>query len=144
MCTQEAVVFKYPSKYIFLQIWQNPHENMCCSLFNTVKLQHATVLKTRLQHWQFFVNFAKFLWTFFTEHFQVQLTASCTLTLFSTKYIVLKQTMKIFVQQQFKAYDFKFYREFHVICSYQNSCFCIFLRKFQEFAGVSHDFLMLF
>ena len=51
-------------------------------------LKHATVFKKKLRHWCLPINFAKFLRTLFTEHFQVQVPASWTLTLFSAKYVV--------------------------------------------------------
>ena len=34
------------------------------------------------------MNFARFLRAFFAEHFQVQVTACCALTLFYPKYVV--------------------------------------------------------
>ena len=66
----EAVVQRCFVKKVFLEISQNSQENTCASLFLT-KLQAllATLLKKRLWHRCFSVNFAKFLRTpFFIEH----------------------------------------------------------------------------
>ena len=58
-------------KKMFLKISQNPQENACArSLFNKVAgLRPATLLKERLWHRCFLVNFTKFLETlFFIEY----------------------------------------------------------------------------
>ena len=58
-------------KIVFLEISQNSQENTCFRVSFSIKLQAATLLKKRLWHRYFPVNFAKFLRTlFFTEHFQ--------------------------------------------------------------------------
>ena len=58
-------------KKVFLKFLQNSQENTCVRVSFLIKLQArpATVLKRRLWHRLFPVNFAKFLRTpFFTEH----------------------------------------------------------------------------
>ena len=58
-------------KKIFLEILQNSQKSTCASLFfnKFVGLRPATLLKKRLWHRCFPVNFAKFLrTTFLTEH----------------------------------------------------------------------------
>ena len=68
----EAVVQRYSVKKVFLEISQNSQENTCArvSFLNKVAgLRPATLLRKRLWHWCFHVNFAKFLGTLFlTEH----------------------------------------------------------------------------
>ena len=68
----EAVVQRCSVKKVFLEIPQNPQENTCSrvSFFNKVGgLRPATLLKKRLWHRCFSVNFVKFLRThFFIEH----------------------------------------------------------------------------
>ena len=59
------------SEKVFLEISQNPQENTCASVSFLIKLQDwpATLLKKRLWHRCFPVNFVKFLRTpFLTEH----------------------------------------------------------------------------
>ena len=58
-------------KKVFLEISENSQENTCATVSFLIKLQaaRATLLKKRLWHRYFPVNFAKFLRTpFFTEH----------------------------------------------------------------------------
>ena len=58
-------------KKVFLEIWQNSQENTCAwiSIFKVAGLRPVTLLKRRLWHRRFPVNFVKFLWTlFFIEH----------------------------------------------------------------------------
>ena len=66
----EAVVQKCSVKKVFLEIFQNSQENTCARVSFLIKLQACvTLLKKRLWHRCFPVNFAKFLRTpFFTEH----------------------------------------------------------------------------
>ena len=66
----EAVVWRCSVKKVFLEISQNSQKNTCASLFfNKVAGRPATLLKKRLWHWCFPVNFVKFLRKpFFTEH----------------------------------------------------------------------------
>ena len=67
----EAVVWRCSVEKVFLEISQNSQENTCArvSFFNKVAgLRPATLLKKRLWHRCFPVNFAKFLTSFFTEH----------------------------------------------------------------------------
>ena len=67
----EAVVQRCSVKKMFLEIWQNLRWNICARLiFNKVaSLSHANLLKKRLWHRCFHVNFVKFLRTsFFIEH----------------------------------------------------------------------------
>ena len=67
----EAVAQRCSVKKMFLEISQNSQENkhMCQSLFfnKVAGLRPATLLKNRLWHWCFPVNFAKFLRTPFLE-----------------------------------------------------------------------------
>ena len=66
----EAVARGYSVKTVFLEILQNSQE-LCQSLFfnKVAGLRPATLLKKRLWHRHFPVNFVKFLRTpFFTEH----------------------------------------------------------------------------
>ena len=65
-------------KKVFLEISQNSQENTCARVSFLIKLQaaSATLLKKRLWHRCFPVNFAKFLRTLFTE--RVWATASAT------------------------------------------------------------------
>ena len=67
----EAAVRRCSVKKVFLEISQNSQENTCARVSFLIKLQAwpATLLKKRLWHRCFPVNFAKFLRTpFFTEH----------------------------------------------------------------------------
>ena len=60
--TAEAVTHRFSVKQVFLKISKNSQKNTCASL------RPATLLKKRLWHWCFPVNFAKFLRTpFLTE-----------------------------------------------------------------------------
>ena len=68
----EAVSQRCSINKVFLEISQEPQENTCArvSFFNKVaSLRFATLLKKRLWHRCFPLNFAKFLRTsFLTEH----------------------------------------------------------------------------
>ena len=68
----EAVVWRCSVEKVFLEISQNSHKKACArvSSFSKVTGQRpATLLKKRLWHRSFPVNFAKFLRApFFTEH----------------------------------------------------------------------------
>ena len=67
----EAVVRRCSVKKVFLEISQNSQENTCVRVSFLIKLQAApaTLLKKRLWHRCFPVNFAKFLRTpFLKEH----------------------------------------------------------------------------
>ena len=67
----EAVVWKCSVGKMFLEISQNSQENTCArvSFFNKVAgLRPATLLKKRLWHRCFAVNFAKFLRTPFLQN----------------------------------------------------------------------------
>ena len=67
----EAVVRRYSVEKVFLEISQNSQENTSASLFfnKVAGLRPATLLKKRLWHRCFPVDFVKFLRTpFFTEH----------------------------------------------------------------------------
>ena len=72
MIYTEAVVQRCSIKKVFLEILQNSQENTCARVSFLIKLQGpAALLKKRLWHRCFPVNFAKFLRTlFFTEHLQ--------------------------------------------------------------------------
>ena len=63
---------RFSVKKVFLEIWQNSQENICArvSFFNKVAgLRPTTLLKKRLWHRRFPVNYAKFLKiSFFIEH----------------------------------------------------------------------------
>ena len=63
---------RFSVKKVFLEIWQNSQENICArvSFFNKVAgLRPTTLLKKRLWHRRFPVNYAKFLKIpFFIEH----------------------------------------------------------------------------
>ena len=54
-------------KKVFLKISQNSHENTCIEVFfnKNAALRIATLLKQRIQHCRFPMNFAKFLKTTF-------------------------------------------------------------------------------
>ena len=66
---KEAVVQRCSVKKVFLEISQNSQENTCARVSFLIKLQAATLLKKRLWHRCFPVNFVKFLRTpFFIEH----------------------------------------------------------------------------
>ena len=66
----EAVAQRSSVKKVFLEISQNSQENTCARVLFSIKLRPpATLLKKRLWHRCFPLNFAKFLRTsFFTEH----------------------------------------------------------------------------
>ena len=67
----EAVVQRYSVKKVFLEISQNSQENSCArvSFLIVVGLRAASLLRKRLYHRCFPVNFVKFVRTlFFTEH----------------------------------------------------------------------------
>ena len=67
----EAATQRCPIKKVFLEILENSQENTCVRVSFLIKLQTvpATLLKRRLWHRCFAVNFAKFLRTpFVTEH----------------------------------------------------------------------------
>ena len=72
--TSEAVVWRCSVEKVFLEISQNSHKKACArvSFLSKVTGQRpATLLKKRLSHRSFPVNFAKFLRApFFTEHFR--------------------------------------------------------------------------
>ena len=72
--TSKAVVWRCSVEKLFLEISQNSHKRACArvSFFSKVTGQRpATLLKKRLWHRSFPVNFAKFLRApFFTEHLQ--------------------------------------------------------------------------
>ena len=71
MKTLEAVTQRCSVKKVFLEISQNPQENACARVSFLIKLQAqpATLLKKRLWHRCFPVNFEKFLRTpLLTEH----------------------------------------------------------------------------
>ena len=81
LLSREAGVQMCSVKKVFLEISQNSRENACArACFNKVAgLRPATLLKKRLWHRRFPVNFGKFLRTpFLTEHlwwlllFQIQ------------------------------------------------------------------------
>ena len=57
-------------KKVFLEISQNLQENICAIVFfnKVASLRPATLLKKRLWHMYFPVNFAKFLRTSFTQN----------------------------------------------------------------------------
>ena len=70
----KAVVQRCSVKKVLLEISQNSQENTCARVSFLIKLQASgirstTLLKKRLWHWCFSLNFAKFLRTLFlTEH----------------------------------------------------------------------------
>ena len=66
----QAVAQRCTVRKVFLEISQNSQENTCARFSFLIKLQTpATLLKKRLWHRCFPVNFAKFLRTpFLTEH----------------------------------------------------------------------------
>ena len=66
----EVVAHRCSVKKVFLEILQNSQGNVCARVSFSIKLQAPiTLLKKRLWHRCFPVNFAKFLrTTFFTEH----------------------------------------------------------------------------
>ena len=68
----EAVVQRCSVKKVFLEFSQNSQENTCARVSFLIKvagLRPATLLKERLQHRRFPVNFEKFLGTpYFIEH----------------------------------------------------------------------------
>ena len=66
----QAVAQRCSVRKVFLEISQNSQENTCARFSFLIKLQTpATLLKKRLWHRCFPVNFAKFLRTpFLTEH----------------------------------------------------------------------------
>ena len=70
----EAVVRRCSVKKMFLKISQNFQENICARVSFLIKLRGlraATLLKKKLWHKCFPMNFAKYLRTpFFTEHFR--------------------------------------------------------------------------
>ena len=74
MLHAEAVVQSCSVKKVFLEISQNSQENTCARVSFLIKLQASglsptTLLKKRLWHRCFPVNFVKFLRTlFFTNH----------------------------------------------------------------------------
>ena len=65
----EAVVWRYSLESMFLEISQNSQENTCARASYLIKLKPATLLRKRLWHRCFPVNFAKFLRILFlTQH----------------------------------------------------------------------------
>ena len=71
MNMSEAVARRCSVKKVFLEISQNSQKNTCArvSLLIKCRSQSATLLKKRLWHRCFYVNFAKFLRTsLITEH----------------------------------------------------------------------------
>ena len=73
-------------KKVYLEISRNSQENTCTRVSFLIKLRPATLLKQRLWHGCFSMNFAKFLRTpFLTEHLRWLL-----LFLFSYRSNVLK------------------------------------------------------
>ena len=66
----KVVVRRCSVKQVFLNISQNSQENTCASLFfnKVAGLKHTTLLKKRLWHWCFLVNFAKFSRTPFLQN----------------------------------------------------------------------------
>ena len=67
----EAVIRRYSLKKVFFKISRNSQENTCArvSFFNKVAgLRPATLLKKRLWHRCFPVNFAKFLRNLFSQN----------------------------------------------------------------------------
>ena len=67
--SSEAVVQRCSVKKLFLEISQNLQENTCASLFLNKVVRPVTLLKKRLWHRYFPVNFPKFLRTpLFIEH----------------------------------------------------------------------------
>ena len=65
----EAVARRCSVEKAFLEISQNSQENTCAGACFSIKLQALTLLKKRLWHRCFPVNFAKFLKAhFFPEH----------------------------------------------------------------------------
>ena len=67
----EVVLWMFSVENVFLEISQNPQENTCARVSSLTKLKArpGTLLKKRLWHMCFPVNYAKFLRTpFFTEH----------------------------------------------------------------------------
>ena len=64
----EAVVQRCSVKKVFLEISQNSQENTCARSSFLIKLQASTLLKKRLWHRCFPVNFAVFLRPFIIEH----------------------------------------------------------------------------
>ena len=61
---QEAVARRCSVKKVFLDISQNSQESTCARVSFLIKLQPSTLLKMRLWHRCFPVNFVKFLSTF--------------------------------------------------------------------------------
>ena len=67
--TKEAVSRRCSVKKLFLEFSQNSLENTCARISFLIKLQASFLLKKRLWHVCFNVNFSKFLGTaFHTEH----------------------------------------------------------------------------
>ena len=67
--TTEAVTWKCSVRKVFLEISQNSQEITCARVSFLIKLsQPATLLKKRLSHRCFPVNFAKFLRTLFLQN----------------------------------------------------------------------------
>ena len=68
----EAVTHRFSVKKVVLEISINSQENTCARVSFLIKLQTSGLLKKRLWHKCFPVNFAKFLKThFLTEHLVV-------------------------------------------------------------------------
>ena len=79
----EKAIRRCSVKKLFLEISQNSQENTCARVSFLIKLQAApaTLLKKRLWHRCFPVNFAKFLRTpFLTEHLRWLLILDNVLT----------------------------------------------------------------
>ena len=113
--SSEAVVRRRSIKKVFLEISQNPQENTCVRVlfFNKVTgVSPATLLKKRLWHRRFPVNFVKFL----KHHFYRTPLDDCFWT-----YLYLSLHLLTTEKNQSK----RFSRPFQVVCSYY---YCYYYR----------------
>ena len=114
-CYLKIIHFLYKSngpevfcKKVFLKILQNSQENPCVRVSFLIKLQAplATLLKKRLWHRCFPVNFAKFLRTlFFAEHLRWLFLSLSTLPSKTTMRYLKKSCKKTSVSVLMRLYD---------------------------------------
>ena len=93
----EVVARRCSVKKVFLEISQTSQENTCTRVYFLIKLQPATLLKNRVWHKCFSVNFAKFLRTpFLTKHLPWLLFSETQVNFCMDRYIDLKSVPLFF------------------------------------------------
>ena len=111
----ETLIRRCSVKRVCLKISQNSQENTCgrVSFFNKVAgLRPAILLKKRLRHWCFPVNFAKFLRTPFYRRTPLVAAASVSLKLniwiwYSNKTLAPKQLKDTVMQTENKLINYR-------------------------------------